>query len=86
MRCFSSIVIALVLCAGQSAIAEPSRGAKADDPYQEGIRDYQSGLCFRARPHLDDPEKERVWERDYRYAEQHDRTKRDWSYYFPGRG
>jgi hypothetical protein len=35
-----------------------------DNPYTEGVRDYYSGLCYRARPYLDGPpEKAVLWER-----------------------
>jgi hypothetical protein len=34
-------LLALLLCI---------TAASADDPYKEGVRDYYSGLCYRARP------------------------------------
>jgi hypothetical protein len=34
-------------------------------PYQEGVRDYRDGLCYRARPYLDDSEMAKLWERGY---------------------
>lgn len=34
-------------------------------PYQEGMRDYREGLCFRARPYIDHSPEQKLWERGY---------------------
>ena len=44
MNRLTPTLLALLLCI---------TAARADDPYKEGIRDYHSGLCYRARPYLD---------------------------------
>jgi hypothetical protein len=55
------------------------------NPYKEGVRDYYSGLCFRARPYvLESPEKNVLWERGWRDAQRRG-FKRDDSICFPGR-
>ena len=54
-------------------------------PYQEGVRDYHEGLCYRARPYPNGPENN-LWGRGYEDARTKDRNKHDWSHCFPGRG
>jgi len=67
MNRLTPTLLALLLCI---------TAARADDPYKEGIRDYHSGLCYRARPYLDGPpEKAVLWERGFRDAQRRDRNR-----------
>src|SRR6266567_3686732 len=67
MNRLTPTLLALLLCI---------TAARADDPYKEGIRDYHSGLCYRARPYLDGPpEKAILWERGFRDAQRRDRDR-----------
>jgi hypothetical protein len=34
-------------------------------PYQQGLRDYREGLCYRARPYADRSPEQKLWERGY---------------------
>ena len=64
MRAHISLIAALFLTTG-AAHAE-DRG----NPYKEGVHDYYSGLCYRARPYPDGPpEKADLWERGFRNAQ-----------------
>jgi hypothetical protein len=52
-----------------------------DNPYTEGVRDYYSGICYRARPYLDGPtEKAVLWERGFRNAQRRDHDQVDRSH------
>ena len=44
--------------------------------YQEGVRHYREGLCFRARPYIDGPE-EKLWERGYDAYQTKKQTRRN---------
>lgn len=35
------------------------------NPYQEGVRDYRKGLCYRARPYPDNSPEQQLWKRGY---------------------
>jgi hypothetical protein len=59
--------------------------AAAITPYQEGMRDYRAGQCFRARPYIDDSPKEKLWIKGYEAQQRKEHNKRDWSHCFPGR-
>jgi hypothetical protein len=49
-----------------SKICDYGAPCKTPTPFQKGIRDYHSGLCFRARPYLDGPEdKNDQWIKGY---------------------
>ena len=50
-----------------------------DNPYKEGIRDYYSGLCYRARPYDDGPKSD-LWERGFRNAQRRDHNRVDRSH------
>ena len=54
-------------------------------PYQEGMRDYRAGQCFRARPYIDDSQEEKLWIKGYYAQQKKEHNKRDWSHCFPGR-
>jgi hypothetical protein len=72
MKRLAAGLIALVLC---------TTDARTDDPYKEGVRDYYSSLCYRARPYLDGPpEKAAAWERGFRHAQRHDHDRVDRSH------
>jgi hypothetical protein len=72
------VLIATALCV---------TGARAEDPYKEGVSDYYSGLCYRARPYLDgSPDKAALWERGFRHAQRRDRNRVDRSHCRPGAG
>jgi len=49
-----------------------------DNPYTEGVRDYYSGLCYRAR-YLDGPKAD-LWERGFRNAQRRDHDRVDRSH------
>jgi hypothetical protein len=70
----SVAAIALALCLCAPAVA---------GPYEEGIRDYYKGLCYRARPYILDDKKNALWERGYRRAAQRDRGRTDLSHCEP---
>jgi hypothetical protein len=64
----------------------PQATAPQPDPYQQGVRDYYSGLCYRARPYLDGPaDTAALWDKGFHDAERIDKGKTDRSYCFPGR-
>jgi hypothetical protein len=53
----------------------------AEDPYKEGVRDYNSGLCYRARPYLGGPKvKADLWERGFRDTQRRDHNRVDRSH------
>jgi hypothetical protein len=78
----SKLLIALfVLLGPQYAWAEgPARAEPT--PYYEGIIDYNSGLCYRARPDYEG-QKMVEWELGFRYAQEGDHDQMDRSYCFP---
>ena len=51
-----------------------------DNPYAEGVRDYYSGTCYRARPYPDGSEKDVLWERGFRNAQRRDHDRVDRSH------
>jgi hypothetical protein len=63
------------------AVLASSSAGGADDPYKEGVRDYYSGTCYRARPYLDGPpEQAAAWERGFRHAQRRDHDRVDRSH------
>jgi hypothetical protein len=84
MRYIVLVLMALVFCVGEAASAAAPKNRNPlteQQAYKEGVRDYYSGLCFRARPYLDGPEdKERLWVKGFRDAEQRDHDSVDRSY------
>jgi hypothetical protein len=38
---------------------------RVPSPYQQGMRDYRDGLCYRARPYSDHSPEQKLWERGY---------------------
>jgi hypothetical protein len=53
------------------------------DPYQQGIRDWRGGQCFRARPYLDNSPEQAAWIRGY-HAGAKKYPKRDMTHCHPG--
>jgi len=51
-----------------------------DTPYAEGVRDYYSGTCYRARPYDAPSEKADLWERGFRNAQRRDHNRVDRSH------
>ena len=69
-----------ITVAGLRLIKKYNSGLRSDpapqDPYKEGIRDYYSGLCYRARPYDEGPlDKAALWERGFRHAQKRDRNR-----------
>jgi hypothetical protein len=60
-------------------IAFWSGAAYAITPYQEGVRDYYNGLCYRARPYdeIDMPDKAAQWVKGFDAAKKKDRNHLD---------
>jgi len=52
----------------------------AEHLHKEGAHDYYSGLCYRARPYLDSPEKAVYWERGFRSAQRRNHNRVDRSH------
>ena len=71
----------LIAAALLLALASP---AVARTPYQEGVRDYRRGQCYRARPYIDDSQKEKLWIRGYEAQQKKEHNRRDWSHCHPG--
>jgi hypothetical protein len=47
-------------------------------PYQEGVRDYYSGICYRAHPYLLGPaDKDAQWDKGFQAAKQRDHNRVD---------
>jgi hypothetical protein len=54
-------------------------------PYQEGMRDYRAGQCYRARPYADHSPEQKLWERGYDAHPTKKIAKRNDEICFPGR-
>jgi hypothetical protein len=52
--------------------------------YQEGMRDYRAGRCYRARPYTESDGRNSpatwIWEKGYYAQQDKERNKRDWSH------
>ena len=57
--------------------------------YQEGMRDYRAGQCYRARPYTESDGSNSpatwIWEKGYYAQQDKEHNKRDWSHCHPGR-
>ena len=74
-------LVFVILAVSLGGTARAGAQAAADNPYREGVKDYYSGLCYRARPYQDGPEqKARLWERGFNDAERRDRGRLDRSH------
>jgi hypothetical protein len=74
-KMMKTLIAALLL-----ALASP---AHAETPYQEGLRDYREGLCFRARPYVDYSPEQDLWIKGYRAHQTTKIGKRNDEHCFP---
>jgi hypothetical protein len=56
--------------------------------YQEGMRHYREGLCYRARPYIEGDGSNSpaawIWEKGYYAQQAKEHNRRDWSHCHPG--